>query len=452
MRPSADVVICGAGIAGVAAAWHLAVRQGIRRVVLVDEREPLTLTSDKGTQGYRNWWPGPDDTMLRFVSRSIDLLEESAAESGNVFRMNRRGYLFATADAAQVAQLESTARDVSAFGMGPLRVHRDSDTYLASPSEGFGDQPTGADLLLGDQARRAFPFLANEAIAALHVRRAGCFNGIALGARLFQQAVAAGATFVRDRIDGVDTSGGRVRSVRLASGATIETERYVIAAGPGLPEALQMLDLELPVFHELHAKLTMRDPRRAVPRDAPFVIWTDPMRLEWSAEQRAALARTDEGRRLLDPLPGGVHVRPVDLTHGDELYLIWTFETDARSYVWPPAFNPGYADAVLRGCARMIPALQSYDGATTGIVDGGYYCKTPENRPLIGPLAVEGAFVIGALSGTGLMSAHASGELLSQHVAGEPLPDYARWFLPSRYADANYRTLVESWGALAGQL
>ncbi|HEX3865883.1 MAG TPA: FAD-dependent oxidoreductase, partial [Gemmatimonadaceae bacterium] len=93
-RSSAEVVVCGAGIAGVAAAYHLAARQGVRRVVLVDEREPLTLTSDKGTHAYRNWWPGPDDTMLRFVSRSIDILEEMSAESGNAFRLSRHGYLF----------------------------------------------------------------------------------------------------------------------------------------------------------------------------------------------------------------------------------------------------------------------------------------------------------------------------------------------------------------------
>ena len=123
MRSSADVVVCGAGIAGVAAAYHLAVRQKIRRVVIVDERDPLTLTSDKGTQAYRNWWPGPDDTMLRLVSRSIDLLEESAAESGNTIRLSRRGYLFATANDAQAARLEATANRVSALGMGPVRTH-----------------------------------------------------------------------------------------------------------------------------------------------------------------------------------------------------------------------------------------------------------------------------------------------------------------------------------------
>jgi len=61
-RTSAEVVICGAGIAGVTAAYHLAVRRGVRGVVLVDERPPLTLTSDKSTECYRNWWPGPATT------------------------------------------------------------------------------------------------------------------------------------------------------------------------------------------------------------------------------------------------------------------------------------------------------------------------------------------------------------------------------------------------------
>src|ERR687884_478284 len=58
---SDSTVIVGAGLAGVACAYHLAARRGVPNVVLVDEREPLTLTSAVGTMGYRNWWPGPDD-------------------------------------------------------------------------------------------------------------------------------------------------------------------------------------------------------------------------------------------------------------------------------------------------------------------------------------------------------------------------------------------------------
>ena len=103
----------------------------------------------------------------------------------------------------------------------------------------------------------------------------------------------------------------------------------------------------------------------------------------------------------------------------------------------------------------MVPGLAPYvaeGAAASGFIDGGFYCKTPENRPLIGPLPIEGAFVLGALSGMGVMSAHASGELVSLHVAGESLPSYAKWFLPSRYDDPAYRKLVDEWGPLVGQL
>jgi len=40
MTHTADVVICGAGIAGISVAYHLAVRHGLKEIVLVDERSP----------------------------------------------------------------------------------------------------------------------------------------------------------------------------------------------------------------------------------------------------------------------------------------------------------------------------------------------------------------------------------------------------------------------------
>ena len=109
----AEVVICGAGMAGVAAAYHLAVRRGIGGVVLVDERPALSLTSDKSAESYRNWWPGPGDSMVALMNRSIDLMEELARESGNVFLMNRRGYLFATAQPEQVDRYVRAAEDAA---------------------------------------------------------------------------------------------------------------------------------------------------------------------------------------------------------------------------------------------------------------------------------------------------------------------------------------------------
>src|ERR1043166_7218663 len=120
MTQIAEVVICGAGITGVAAA-HFLSKAGVKNIILVDERSPLSLTSDRSTECYRNWWPDPE--MLSLMNRSIDLIESLADESGNSFRMNRRGYLYVTADESKIADLESASRLISSLGAGPLRIH-----------------------------------------------------------------------------------------------------------------------------------------------------------------------------------------------------------------------------------------------------------------------------------------------------------------------------------------
>jgi glycine/D-amino acid oxidase-like deaminating enzyme len=84
-------------------------------------------------------------------------------------------------------------------------------------------------------------------------------------------------------------------------------------------------------------------------------------------------------------------------------------------------------------------------------LDGGFYTKTRENRPLVGPMGVEGAFVAGAVSGYGIMSACAVGELLAAHVTGSHQPEYAPVFALSRYDDPEYQKKLENWGD-SGQL
>src|SRR5512146_1136811 len=120
MTQTADIVICGAGITGISAAHYLG-KAGYKNILLVDERPPLTFTSDRSTECYRNWWP--DSEMLALMNRSIDLMEAMADECGNVFRMNRRGYLYVTAEESKIAEMETASRVISDLGAGPIRVH-----------------------------------------------------------------------------------------------------------------------------------------------------------------------------------------------------------------------------------------------------------------------------------------------------------------------------------------
>jgi glycine/D-amino acid oxidase-like deaminating enzyme len=99
----------------------------------------------------------------------------------------------------------------------------------------------------------------------------------------------------------------------------------------------------------------------------------------------------------------------------------------------------------------MVPEIKYYFGQKV-YVDGGYYCKTRENRPLIGPLPVEGAYVIGALSGYGVMASQAAADLLSAFITDSPLPDYAPMFRLDRYENPVYQTLLANWDSRSGQL
>jgi glycine/D-amino acid oxidase-like deaminating enzyme len=448
---TAEVVICGAGIAGIAAAYHLTVRRGVTDVVLVDERPPLSLTSDKSTECYRNWWPGPGDAMVALMNRSIDLLEDLARESGNVFRMNRRGYLFATADPDRVPRLIQRAREAAALGAGPVRLHASpTSDYEPAPADGFEDQPAGSDVITEPALiRRHFPYLADDTVALLHARRCGWFSGQQLGMYLLERAREKGARLVEGRVLGVDTTGGRIRAVTVdAPGGerTISTPRFVNAAGPFVKRVARLLGVELPVFCERHAKLAFNDVRGAVPRHAPMLIWTDPMCLPWSEEERRELGRSPGHRRLVEEFPAGVHGRPEGAGGSPAVLLIWTYDVEPMEPTFPIEFDPAYPEILLRGMSRVVPGLAAYlPRLPRGVVDGGYYTKTQENRFLAGPLPIEGAYIIGALSGYGLMASNAAADLLADYISGRPLPAYAPAFRLDRYDDPAYQELLARW-------
>lgn len=451
MTTQASLVICGAGIAGVAAAYHLAVRRGVRDIVLVDERSPLTLTSDKSAESYRNWWPGPGDAMVRLMNRSIDLLEELARESDNVFRMNRRGYLFATADPARIPVLRAAAEEAASLGSGTFRAHATAASdYDAMPHAAFDDAIRGTDLVTEPSLiHRYFPYLTERTIAVLHARRCGWFSGQGMGMYLLERAREHGVQFVEARVAGIDTAGGRVRGVRVegAGGTrTIGTPRAVLAAGPYMARAGRLLDVNIPVHCELHAKIAWNDTLGAVPRTAPMSIWVDPVTIGWSDEERADLA-AEGHQRLLAELPPGAHGRPEGAGESTSVLGIWTFDTHEQEPVFPPAFNPTYPEVVLHGMSQMIPALRPYLARLPRcFVDGGYYTRTRENRFLAGPLPVEGAYVIGALSGYGMMASNGAADLLADYIAERPLPDYAPAFRLDRYDDPAYAKLLDEWG------
>jgi glycine/D-amino acid oxidase-like deaminating enzyme len=455
---SADIVICGAGIAGVSAAYHLSVRRGLRNIVLVDAGPPLSLTSDKSMECYRNWYPGPGDHMVSLANRSIDIMEGIERATDYDFHMNRRGYAFATARAEEAERLRYEAQEESRLGIGELRIHDGGGTdspYRPAPSTGFEDQPTGADLLLDKKLiAKHFSHLSDSTIAVLHARRCGWFSARQYGMYMLEQAREHGVELVRGEVTGVAIAAGRVTGVDIATENEVrhvDTACFLSASGPLQKRVGQLLGVELPISCELHLKAVFRDPLGVIPRDSPMIIWMDSGPLRWTGEERAELALDSETQHLLGSFPAGVHGRPEG--GGDAIILQWTHDISEAEPEFPIPIDPYYGEMLLRSMAVAMPAMEAYfTNSPKPFIDGGYYAKTPENRPLAGPLPVEGAFIIGAMSGFGMQTASALGELVSLHIAGETLPHYASSLQLDRYDDPSYLQALASVDPRAGQI
>jgi glycine/D-amino acid oxidase-like deaminating enzyme len=240
-----------------------------------------------------------------------------------------------------------------------------------------------------------------------------------LGRWLLERAVGHGAELRRDTIVGVELQHDRVAGVRLASGTRLATPALVLAAGPLLARAAALLPgVGLPVRCELHSKLCFEDVRGALPRDAPLVIGCDPLRVDTAR------------------LPPGVHARPLDRGDGRPYVLVlWSYDTTwLEEPVFPPRFDSGFATTVLGGMQQVVPGFAAYSGPPAdAVVDGGYYCTTPDHRPLVGPLAVPGAYLVGGLAGYGIMSSQGVADLVASHITGGGLPGYAADLHPNRF-------------------
>lgn len=429
----ADVVIIGAGIAGVSTAYQLAVTHGVGKVVLVDPRPPLTLTSDKSTECYRNWWP--NKPMVGLMNRSIDMFERLADITDNIFGLSRRGYLFVTAEESQLDEMLDQAALTSRFGGGDVRVHSNSDEYV--------DHPDGVDVLGPAELRQHFPYITNSAIGAVHVRRAGWFSAQQLGSWMLDRTKDHGAELVVGEVTAVSVEAGQIQGVTLDDGSTIATKTVVNAAGPMSESVGTMAGVDLPLFSELHLKVGFRDHRSVIPRDAPMIIWSDTQEIDWSEDERAELDRM--GRQdLLGTMPIFCHGRPEGTGDSPYFLALWEYHQDVLEPEWPLPEDPLYPEAVMRGLTTMVPGLKVYlEGLPESTVDGGYYTKTPENRPLIGPCGPRGFHVVTGMSGFGVMISTGAADLAARHIVGADLPEYASDFLLSRYDDAQYLELIE---------
>ena len=193
-RENVEILVVGAGIAGIATAYYLCTRYKKASVLLVDSRQPMSFTSAQSGDNYRNWWPHP--TMTDFTNYSIDLMEQIASTSSNILAMTRRGYVAATrrqlkliSDSLSVSKARAASRK--------LRLMLSEDEETAWLTEwlpgGAHCRPEGGDR--GSWVKLGWPLIGSLGIDGAFI--AGALSGFGS-----MSACAAGAICAASICDG----------------------------------------------------------------------------------------------------------------------------------------------------------------------------------------------------------------------------------------------------------
>lgn len=438
MRAPKTAVI-GTGIIGIATAYYLSRVQKQPNIVLIDRVQPMAFTSAQSGENYRNWWPNP--AMVAFTNRSIDLLEDIARESGNRICMNRRGYALATRSRRIDDLLVQLHDGLQKEASHQIRHHAGPSAPAYHPFDrpDWENVPEGVDILQNpDLIRAHFPSYDPEIGSIVHIRRGGDISGQQLGMFMLEHLREAGAQRLIGEVTDLTAGDGFHLEIATGDGAMrLKADRVVNAAGPFADRFAAMLGVELPVYNTFQQKIAFEDREGAVPRALPFSIDLDPQRLDWSEEERELLLEDPGFAWLAREMPGAIHCRPDGGDGGKWVKLGWAYNEAPAKASWDTPLDDQFPEIVLRGAARLQPSLKTYYGQLPRNMHhyGGWYTRTEENWPLIGPMGPEGAFMNCAMSGFGTMAACAAGELCAAWIAGAERPPYADGFSLKRYED-----------------
>ena len=113
IRPETDVLVVGAGIMGLAIAYHLA-RCGTRDVVVLDSGYLAGGASGRNGGGVRMQWS--TELNIQLMRESIELCKGFARELGVNVWLRQGGYLFLARTEEVAAQLEIVWHSVQSVG------------------------------------------------------------------------------------------------------------------------------------------------------------------------------------------------------------------------------------------------------------------------------------------------------------------------------------------------
>ena len=279
---SAEVAVIGAGNAGIAVAYYLVKEHGLRNVVLIDPRDPMSLTSAQSGENYRNWWPHP--AMTAFTDHGIGLLEDIDRETGGRLNMTRGGYALVTRRQTPEDLIRDLYRGYGTNG-SQIRIRETLDSGYVPPQRAPWQQaPAGVDVLVDKGLiRRTFPSYAPDIATVIHIRRAGSISAQQLGQYMLEEIRSRGGRLIRAEVKGIAAKAPFMLELASAERSTVlRADKVVNAAGPFLRDIGAFMGEDVPVKCVYQQKVSFPDREGVLARNLPFSIDLDGQTLAWS--------------------------------------------------------------------------------------------------------------------------------------------------------------------------
>lgn len=252
MGDSWDVVVAGGAVTGASVAWWLTGMQpGLKVLVIEPDPTYARAATALSVASVRQQFSNPVNVEIsRFGVDFIRNFGDRVGPDGGVpsLGLKENGYLFLTATQSGADVMNELATMQRSHGAA---------TEILSAADMAAKWPwmTVDDLAAGSFGPRDEGWYDNM----------GLLNGFRNGAR------ARGAEFRKDRVAGLNLQGGRVVSVRLASGAEVGCGAFLSAAGTASADICAMAGLQLPVEPRKRTVFVIDAPN-ARHADAPLII------------------------------------------------------------------------------------------------------------------------------------------------------------------------------------
>lgn len=213
----ADVVVVGAGVAGVMTGWHLAAR-GLSVVICEKGRVA-------GEQSARNWgWirkQGRDPAELPLMIDAMAQWRDLSRDLGKVLGFHECGVLYLARSEGDMAGYEDWMHHARAHGLDTVILTRDQVQARVGTHGGWiGGLWTASDA-------RAEPWTAVPAIAR---------TAIARGVRILEGCAVRGLDLSAGRVAGVVTENGRIACDAVVVAAGAWSRLFLGAAGVTIPQ------------------------------------------------------------------------------------------------------------------------------------------------------------------------------------------------------------------------